>query len=256
MAGKFWTGFVATTLGAALAASVSAQVRVSLQGEQISPPPCLIQRAIWIAGQSTLCTAEDYRNWLKAIQHWRFERRIRQGLTPEKLPGIPDFYALPQLQWIHNEFMQPQMMVQDRYFYDPETRKYTVNKYLDDVEKRYGGIDAVLIWATYPNMGIDARNQLQMVESMPGGYAGVRRMVEDFHSHGVKVLFPMMMWDQGTQDPGVPWMDAIANEMKEIDADGVNGDTQQGVPLSFSLAAVQDGHPLALAHNMSGVFSK
>jgi len=245
MAGKLWTGFLATMLGAALAASVSAQVYVSPQGEQISPPPCLVQHAIWIAGQSALCTAEDYEDWLEAIQHWRFERRIRQGLTPEKLPGIPDFYALPQLQWIHNEFMQPQMMVQDRYFYDPETRKYTVDKYLDDVEKRYGGIDAVLIWATYPNMGVDARNQLQMVRSMPGGYAGVRQMVEDFHRRGVKVLFPMMMWDQGTQDPGVPWIDAIANEMKEIDADGVNGDTQQGVPLSFMLAAVQDGHPLA-----------
>ncbi len=33
--------------------------------------------------------------------------------------------------------------------------------------------------------------------------------------------------------------------MKEIDADGVNGDTQDGVPLAFSLAADKVGHPLA-----------
>ncbi len=33
--------------------------------------------------------------------------------------------------------------------------------------------------------------------------------------------------------------------MKEIDADGVNGDTQDGVPLAFSLAAERVGHPLA-----------
>ncbi len=62
------------------------------------------------------------------------------------------------------------------------------------------GIDAVLIWATYPNMGIDDRNQLDMVRSMPGGVAGVRQMVADFHRRGVRVLFPMMMWDQGTED--------------------------------------------------------
>ena len=64
--------------------------------------------------------------------------------------------------------MQPQMMVHDRYFYDPVAGKYTVDRYLDDLEKRYGGIDAVLIWATYPNMGIDDRNQLEMVRVHAG----------------------------------------------------------------------------------------
>ena len=33
--------------------------------------------------------------------------------------------------------------------------------------------------------------------------------------------------------------------MKQIDADGINGDTQDGVPLGFSLAAEKIGHPLA-----------
>jgi iron(II)-dependent oxidoreductase len=55
----------------------------------------------------------------------------------------------------------------------------------------------------------------------------------------------MMMWDQGTRDPGKPWPDAIAELMKQIDADGINGDTQDGVPLAFSAAADRVGHPLA-----------
>ena len=93
-------------------------------------------------------------------------------------------------------------MVQDRYFYDPVAQQYTVDRYLDDLEKRYGGIDAVLIWPTYPNMGIDNRNQHDMIRSMPGGVAGVRQMIADFHKRGVRVLFPMMMWDQGTRDHG------------------------------------------------------
>jgi gamma-glutamyl hercynylcysteine S-oxide synthase len=54
-----------------------------------------------------------------------------------------------------------------------------------------------------------------------------------------------MMWDQGTRDPGTDWPDATAQLMKEIGADGINGDTQDGVPLAFSLAADKIGHPLA-----------
>jgi gamma-glutamyl hercynylcysteine S-oxide synthase len=34
-------------------------------------------------------------------------------------------------------------------------------------DKRYGGIDALLVWATYPNMGIDDRNQQDMLEVLP-----------------------------------------------------------------------------------------
>lgn len=33
--------------------------------------------------------------------------------------------------------------------------------------------------------------------------------------------------------------------MAEIGADGINGDTQDGVPLAFTLAADEAGHPLA-----------
>jgi formylglycine-generating enzyme required for sulfatase activity len=152
---------------------------------------------------------------------------------------------MPALAWTQSSFIQPQMMAHDRYFYDPVTGKYTVDRYLDDLEKRYGGIDAVLIWATYPNMGIDDRNQQDMVRSMPGGVEGVKKMVADFHKRGVRVLFPIMMWDQGTRDPGMSWPDATAAFMREIGADGVNGDTQDGVPLAFSIAADKSGHPLA-----------
>ena len=83
-----------------------------------------------------------------------------------------------------------------------------------------------------------------MIRSMPGGVAGVRKMIDDFHRHGVRVLFPMMMWDQGTHELGMPWPDAVAKLMADIGADGINGDTQQGVPRAFVDAAESAGHPL------------
>jgi formylglycine-generating enzyme required for sulfatase activity len=221
-----------------LALPVSAQdFRYQPHEQQIPPPACLTMRFPWEGG-SAPCAAGSHAEWLKAITDWRTERRIRVGYDGAR-------YAMPALAWTQSSFIQPQMMAHDRYFYDPVTGKYTVDRYLDDLEKRYGGIDAVLIWATYPNMGIDDRNQQDMVRSMPGGVEGVKKMVADFHKRGVRVLFPIMMWDQGTRDPGMSWPDATAAFMREIGADGVNGDTQDGVPLAFSIAADKSGHPLA-----------
>ena len=222
----------------AVATSSSAQdSHYSPKGQQIPVPECLTMKGLWEGG-SKPCSQTEHDTWLADITHWRMERRIRVGYDGAR-------YDLPALKRTQSSFMQPQMMVQDRYFYDPVAGKYTVDQYLDDLEKRYGGIDAVLIWPTYPNMGIDNRNQHDLIRSMPGGVPGVRQMISDFHRRGVRVLFPMMMWDQGVRDAGVSWPDAIASLMAEVGADGINGDTQDGVPLAFSLAADKIGHPLA-----------
>ena len=219
------------------AALIAQDSRYAPHEQQIPPPPCFTMRGAWEGGY-TPCNPGSHREWLNDVTHWRAERRIRIGYDPAR-------YQMPEFKWAQSSFIQPQMMVHDRYFYDPVGSKYTVDRYVDDLDKRYGGIDAVLIWSTYPNMGIDDRNQLDMVRSMPGGVEGVRQMVADFHRRGVRVLFPMMMWDQGTREPGAAWPDAIAELMKEVGADGINGDTQDGVPLAFSLAAEKIGHPLA-----------
>jgi formylglycine-generating enzyme required for sulfatase activity len=226
-------------LAAAMALPAAAQdTQYPAERQQIPPPDCMNLHFAWEGPLQVPCSIREHLHWLRDLEHWRMERRIRIAYDPSR-------YELPALLWTQSSFMQPQLMVQDRYFYDPVAGRYTVDRYLDDLDKRYGGVDAVLVWATYPNLGIDDRNQLEMVESMPGGIDGVRQMVADFHRRGVRVLFPMMMWDQGTHQPGQSWPEAVAALMKQIGADGVNGDTQDGVPLGYSLAAEKTGHPLA-----------
>ena len=204
--------------------------------QQIPAPDCLLMKGVWEGG-SKPCTPEDHEAWLADTRHWRSERLIRIGYDGSR-------YDLPLLKWTQSSFLQPQMMVQDRYFYDPVAHRYTVDRYLNDLERRYGGIDAVLIWPTYPNMGIDDRNQHDLIRSMPGGIAGVQQMVQTSQARCARAV-SMMMWDQGTRDPGKPWPQAIAELMAEVGADGVNGDTQDGVPLAFSVAADEVGHALA-----------
>jgi iron(II)-dependent oxidoreductase len=240
---KICAVLLSCSISAFLASTVHSQdTNYAPENQQIPPPSCFTAETNWQelhrGQQPAVCDQAALQNWLADVRHWRDERRIRTGYDGWR-------YTLPALHWAQSAFIQPQMMVHDRFLYDPAQHKYTVDRYLDDLEKRYGGIDAVLVWATYPNMGIDDRNQQDMVRSMPGGIEGVRQMVADFHRRGVRVLFPMMMWDQGTREPGKSWPDAIASLMAEIGADGINGDTQDGVPAAYAEAAERIGHPLA-----------
>jgi hypothetical protein len=100
----------------------------------------------------------------------------------------------------------------DRFFFDPVADNYTVQRWLDDVNARYGGVDSLLLWPTYTNIGTDARSQFDLFEAMPGGLPGVKRVVDELHAAGVKVLLPYNPWDRGTRrgvaggpfDPGQP----------------------------------------------------
>src|ERR1035437_8542613 len=136
--------------------------------------------------------ASKHEGWLSTMKKWRTEEKKSLNYNDSE-------YLKQGEHQVNKCFIYAQMMVEDRYFYDPILRKYTVNRYLDDAQKRYGGLDAVLIWPTYPNIGIDNRNQFDLLADMPGGLQGVKQMVRDFKKRGVRVFFPIMIWDKGTR---------------------------------------------------------
>ncbi|WP_082124661.1 formylglycine-generating enzyme family protein [Lysobacter capsici] len=178
-------------------------------------------------------------DWIAELIDWRREHLIRIGYDDAH-------YRRPELQWAQRNFVHAQMMAEDRYFYDPVAGRYTVDRYLDDLERRYGGIDSVLIWHVYPNIGVDDRNQFDLAGDLPGGLDGLRGAIEDFHRRGVRVFLPTMPWDHGTRDSGVKDWEAVAALVKAVGADGVNGDTYNGVPRAFFDACDALGHPVVL----------
>ena len=93
------------------AVAVAQDSKFHPQNQQIPVPDCLVVKGLW-EGENTPCTSADHELWLKDIQHWRFERRIRIGYNGDR-------YAIPELRWTQSSFFQPQMMVHERYFYDP-----------------------------------------------------------------------------------------------------------------------------------------
>jgi gamma-glutamyl hercynylcysteine S-oxide synthase len=177
--------------------------------------------------------------WLEGLKALRNERQTLLRYSPSQ-------YERPELEWTQHVFSQVQLLIWDRSLYDPEKGEYTVEHFLSETEKRIGPIDAVLIWHVYPNLGIDDRNQFDLLRDLPGGIDGLQRMVEQFHERGVKVFFPYLAWDAGTRDEGTAPSTTMAQLMKEIGADGINFDTLETVPPQFRQASDDIGHPLAL----------
>jgi hypothetical protein len=178
-------------------------------------------------------------NWIRGLREWRQEHLIRIGFDDS-------IYRRPELQWSQRNFVHVQMMVEDRNFYDVATGRYTVDRYLDDLESRYGGIDSVLVWHIYPNIGVDDRNQFDLIHDLPGGIEGLRGAVADFHKRGVKVFLPTMPWDNGTKVRARPDWELRAELVKAVGADGINGDTYSGVPRAFFDACDAVGRPVVL----------
>ncbi|MGZ3184939.1 MAG: SUMF1/EgtB/PvdO family nonheme iron enzyme [Telluria sp.] len=176
-------------------------------------------------------------SWREQLSVWRHEHKLRMGYSDAQ-------YRRADTAWAQRNFVHTQMMVEDRFFFDPVKHAYTVDRYLDDLEARFGGIDSVLIWYVYPNIGIDNRNQTQLAYDMPGGIEGLKRAVDAFHARGVKVFLPTMPWDNGTHDQQQQDWDAVIELAVKVGADGINGDTYNGVPRAFLEAADKAGIPL------------
>jgi len=142
------------------------------QDNLIPGPDCLDTQHLMI-GYSA-CTPEKLKEWRKDVFNWRDEARTRAGYNDAQ-------YRRPELQWAQSSYMQPQVMFEERYLYDPVKGAYTVDRYLDDLDKRMGGIDSVLVWQSYPNIGIDDRSAYDLIGDLPGGVPALRAMVEAFH---------------------------------------------------------------------------
>ena len=51
----------------------------------------------------------------------------------------------------------------DRTFYDDVTHVFTPDPYPDGIETSYGGVDASVLWPTYPALGIHDRYDAEIL---------------------------------------------------------------------------------------------
>ena len=61
--------------------------------------------------------------------------------------------------WYRSAYIEAFLFMYDTFFYDREAGRYRIDAILDDGEREFGGYDIILLWQSYPRLGIDERNQ-------------------------------------------------------------------------------------------------
>ena len=185
--------------------------------------------------------------WLHDLRAWRAECNALLHLNDS-------LFDSAALAWTSRAFVTTQMHPWDLSFYSRE-RGYTPRAFLDELRKRYGGVDSLLMWPSYPHLGIDDRSQYDYVRLLPGGVEAVRAVVAELRAANVTTLLPYNPWDTGTRDEGASPEKALAALVADVRADGFNADTMGYIPESFYTASTAAGRPAAMQAELGGAFS-
>ncbi|CAJ1373427.1 unnamed protein product [Effrenium voratum] len=103
-----------------------------------------------------------WSGWILSLHQLR--QQLKLGWSQES-----GEFSSPEFQRSSKAYVTVQTMVHDRNLYDPIRHDWTAAHYLKDLKSRFGGVDQVLLWAGYPNLGVDTRSNLDLMESVPGG---------------------------------------------------------------------------------------
>jgi len=159
----------------------------------------------------------DWEAWRRQLHRWRDEARERIGYSGAR-------YERADLAWTQRCFSICLVWLWDEQLYDFARDSLTVPAFLD-ADAGLGGYDAVILWHTYPLIGIDERDQFDFYKEVPGLSAVVRA----FHERGVRVLMEYHAWDRGTR---APRDDGAELELlvRDTGVDGIFLDSMREVP--------------------------
>eukprot|EP00931_Biecheleriopsis_adriatica_P026277 TRINITY_DN16002_c0_g1_i1.p1 TRINITY_DN16002_c0_g1~~TRINITY_DN16002_c0_g1_i1.p1 ORF type:complete len:901 (+),score=150.73 TRINITY_DN16002_c0_g1_i1:357-2705(+) len=166
---------------------------------------------------------EAWSQWLLQLGVWKKIKLMDPEVAGDE-KSMQKVYASEAVKRSSATYVTVQTMVHDRFLYDPDKRVWTAKKYLDDLTERYGGIDQILLWSGYPNLGVDSRSQFDLIESLPGGPEAAVRALKAAQP-SLMVHWPYKPWDIATNGLGQNDTAQLVELVARTGADGVNFDT-------------------------------
>lgn len=133
-------------------------------------------------------------------------------------------YSRPDLQWIRSAYAMHLIMAWDHELYDGQAGGYRLQNFLQKGERLYGGNDVIGIWQNWPTLGLDQRNQWDLLRDLPGGTSQIKALADSCRRQGTRFFISYNPWDESTR-----WEDhhaGMSAMIAETGADGVVLDTE------------------------------
>lgn len=196
--------------------------------------------ALWMGvlgtgwAQNPVPLAEKYYQLIEAPtapdrwEAWRGELLAWRDSTRKALKYRGENYRNPAYRWASGAYATLFLMANEKSLYDPNGR-YDIRACLQKYETGYGGVDVVVLWPTYPQLGFDNRTQYSFYRNLPGGVAGLKGLCNDLHAMGKKLLIAYNPWDNVARNQGRTDEDELLDMLKQTGADGVYLDTISNV---------------------------
>ena len=128
------------------------------------------------------------------------------------------------LKWIRHSYVMHLIQAWDTKLYDPSSKSYQLDKFINKNKELYGGDDVIGIWPTWPSLGLDQRNQFDLFRDLPGGLSAIKKLAEESRKSATKFFVCYNPWDESTRSEG--HLAGISQLIKETSADGVVLDTR------------------------------
>lgn len=94
--------------------------------------------------------------WREQLHRWRVEAARRVRYDGSRYASEPPGPFVVDVAWLWDELL-----------YGHHRATFTVERYLAAAERKFGGIDGVVLWHAYPLIGIDGRDQFAYYRDVP-----------------------------------------------------------------------------------------
>ena len=125
---------------------------------------------VYLNGCSVFNTLGITEHFIKNPQQQKtqhYHQQMRE-LKQQPEPPFDNLRNRSDLAWSEKCFTFGMYMLFDCRIYNPDTNEYTLQSFIKQGEKLYGGYDILLLWHGYPRLGIDERNQFDFWHDLPG----------------------------------------------------------------------------------------